>query len=216
MPLQFNREIEKLKIRIVKLGSLVEQSVQKAVFAIKTGDDGLAQAVINGDTEIDHMEVDIEEDCLKILALYQPVAKDLRFIISVLKMNSDLERIGDLAVKIAKHATTIDPNVKIKLCPDYIDMAFCVEDMLKKSLDSVVNMDARLAEDVRSMDDHVDSLNREIRSQILANITREPENSDGFIEILSIPRYLERIADHAVNIAEDVIYTTQGKIVRHE
>ena len=215
MTLQFNREVEKLKTRLLTLGSLVEQAVRQAAAAIKSGDKMLAKSVIENDNEIDSLEVDIEEDCLKILALYQPVAKDLRYIVSILKINSDLERIGDLAIKIAKHAETIDPKVKVELRPDYIDMAREVEIMLKKCLDCVVNMDAPIANSVRLMDDKIDKLNKDIRTQILAKITGNPENIDSFLQILSIPRYLERIADHAVNIAEDVIYTTQGRIVRH-
>lgn len=215
MSLQFNREVDKLKSRLLKLSSLVEQAVSQAVTAIKKGDESLAESVISGDSEIDQMEVDIEEDCLKILALYQPVAKDLRFIVSALKMNNDLERIGDLAVKIAKHAANINPNIKIALTPDYIDMAGDVEVMLKKSIDCVVNMDAVLAEQVRRMDDNIDRLNREIRKQIISNITKSPQDADNFIQVLGVPRYLERIADHAVNIAEDVIYITKGKILRH-
>ncbi|MFI4910374.1 MAG: phosphate signaling complex protein PhoU [Sedimentisphaeraceae bacterium JB056] len=215
MSLHLNREIENLKSRILKLGSNVEQAVQKATVSIKNRDAQLAQSVIDNDIHIDDMEVDIEEECLKILALHQPVAIDLRFIISVLKINSDLERIGDLAVNIAKRAPSIDPEVTVTLNPDYIDMAKDVQVMLKKSLDALVNIDANLASQVRKMDDNIDDLNRNIRGQIKAHITSAPENIDSYIQILGIPRDLERIGDHAVNIAEDVIYMSEGKIVRH-
>ncbi len=215
MSLHLNREIEKLKNRILMLGSAVEQAVQKATVAIKNSDKQLAQSVIDDDVKIDDMEVDIEEDCLKILALHQPVAIDLRFIMSVLKINSDLERIGDLAVNIAKRAPNIDTKLTITLTPDYIDMARDVQHMLTKSLDALVNMDADTARQARMMDDNIDELNRNIRQQIKAHITRAPENIDSYIQVLGIPRDLERIGDHASNIAEDVIYMVEGKIVRH-
>jgi phosphate transport system protein len=215
MSLHLNREIENLKSRILSLGSNVEQAVQKATISIKNRDEQLAASVIENDINIDDMEVDIEEECLKILALHQPVAIDLRFIISVLKINSDLERIGDLAVNIAKRASNIDTKVTVTLNPDYLDMAREVQDMLKMSLDALVNMDAELAVKVRRTDDRIDELNRNIRGQIKAHITRAPENIDSYIQILGIPRDLERIGDHAANIAEDVIYMAEGKIVRH-
>jgi len=216
MSLHLNREIEKLKNRILMLGSAVEQAVQKATVAIKNSDKQLAQSVIDDDIKIDDMEVDIEEDCLKILALHQPVAIDLRFIMSVLKINSDLERIGDLAVNIAKRAPNIDTKLTITLTPDYIDMARDVQRMLTKSLDALVNVDADMARQARMMDDNIDELNRNIRQQIKAHITRAPENIDSYIQVLGIPRDLERIGDHASNIAEDVIYMAEGKIVRHK
>lgn len=215
MSLHLSREIEGLKNSILRLGSIVEQSVQKATLSIKNRDVQLAQSVIENDINIDQMEVDIEEECLKILALYQPVAIDLRFIVSVLKINSDLERIGDLAANIAKRAPGIDPDVTITLNPDYLDMANQVQKMLKKSLDALVNIDLGLATQVCEMDDDIDELNRNIRGQIKSHITSAPENIDSYIQILGIPRDLERIGDHATNIAEDVIYMAEGKIVRH-
>lgn len=215
MTLHLNREIENLKSRILKLGSIVEQAVQKATISIKNRDTNLSKSVVEEDIEIDNIEVDIEEECLKILALHQPVAIDLRFIVSVLKINSDLERIGDLAVNIAKRAPGIDPKVPITLNPDYLEMAKEVQIMLKKSLDALVNMDGELAKEVRMLDDHIDELNRDIRGQIKSHITQSPENIDSYIQVLGIPRDLERIGDHAANIAEDVIYMAEGKIVRH-
>ncbi len=195
---------------------MVEEAVQQATVSIKYRDEQLAKQVIDNDDRLDQMEIDIEEECLKILALHQPVAIDLRFIVSVLKINSDLERIGDLAVSIAKRAPSINPKVTITLNPDYLDMATDVQLMLRKSLDALVNMDVRLAKEVRKMDDNIDELNRNIRKQIKAHIIRAPENIESYIQILGIPRDLERIGDHASNIAEDVIYMVEGIIVRHD
>ena len=215
MPLHLKREIEKLKCRILKLGSAVEEAVQLATVSIKCCDEKLAKQVVDNDDRIDQMEIDIEEECLKILALHQPVAIDLRFIVSVLKINSDLERIGDLAVNIAKRAPAIDSKITVTLDPDYLDMATDVQRMLQKSLDALVNMDVKLAVEVCKMDDNIDELNRNIRKQIKAHIIKAPENIESYIQILGIPRDLERIGDHASNIAEDVIYMVEGKIVRH-
>jgi phosphate transport system protein len=215
MSLHLNREIEKLKSSILTLGSIIEQALTKATISIKNKDAQLAQSVIDNDIAIDNMEVDIEEECLKILALHQPVAADLRFIVSVLKINSDLERIGDLASNIAKRALKIDADFAISLNPDYIDMANEVQAMLKKSLDALVNIDADLADEVRRLDDKIDDLNLNIRGQIKAHILRSPDRIDNCVHMLGIPRDLERIGDHACNIAEDVIYMAEGKIVRH-
>ena len=215
MSLHLKREIEKLKNKLLKLGSLVEAAVQQATVAMKDRDIKLAKLVIDRDILIDEMEVDVEEDCLKILALHQPVAIDLRFIVSVLKINSDLERIGDLAVKIAERVPTISESFQPRINPDYITMAQKVQLMLQKSLDSLVNMDLKLAEDVCKMDDEIDNMNIEMREQICNRLTKVDSDFNDYMQLLSIPRALERIADHADNIAEDVIYMIEGKIVRH-
>ncbi|AQQ10362.1 PhoU-like phosphate uptake regulator [Sedimentisphaera cyanobacteriorum] len=215
MSLHLKREIEKLKTKVLKLGSLVEEAVQQATIAMKNRDLKLAKMVIRKDIMIDEMEVDFEEECLKVLALHQPVAIDLRFIVSVLKINNDLERIGDLAVKIAERVPCIAENFQVSVEPDYVDMAQKVQLMLQKSLDALVEMDQTLAKQVRGMDDEIDRLNIEISEQIRKGITEIDSDFENYMQLLNIPKSLERIADHAANIAEDVIYMIEGKIVRH-
>jgi phosphate transport system protein len=186
-----------------------------AVTAIENRDAELANKVILGDTEIDQLEVNLEEDCLKILALHQPVAIDLRFIIAVLKINSDLERIGDLAVNMAERAQFLSGKSPIAIPFDLEGLALKTQKMLRESLDSLVNLNAGLARDVCVTDDEVDAINREMYDLVKAAIRIHPEQVDILIPYLSISRYLERIADHATNIAEDVIYMIEGEIARH-
>ncbi len=215
MPRHLQREIEKLKKKILALGAVVEESVRKAVQAIQERDEKLADAIINNDVEIDHIEVDVEEECLKILALYQPVATDLRFIVAVLKINSDLERIGDLAVNIAERAVFLAKQEKVNYPFDFEDMVGKTRSMLKRSLDALVNHDTGLAREVCAADDEVDAINREMYIQVQQGIRSHPEQMEAMIHFLSISRHLERIADHTTNIAEDVIYMIEGEIVRH-
>jgi phosphate transport system protein len=210
-----NREIEKLKRQILSLGAIVEDRVNQAVKALQERNAKLAQWVIDGDPEIDQMEVDLEEECLKILALHQPVAIDLRFIIAVLKINNELERIGDLAVDIAERAAFLATQKPIESPIDFAIMCEKTISMLKKSLDSLVNRDATIALEVCATDDAVDAINRQMYRKIEENILKYPEQIDAYIHLLSSSRHLERIADHATNIAEDVIYMITGDIVRH-
>ncbi|MBI3829519.1 MAG: phosphate signaling complex protein PhoU [Planctomycetes bacterium] len=208
-------EIEKLKKKLLGLSAVVEESVRRAVASIDRRDDALAKRVIESDIEIDHQEVDVEEDCLKLLALYQPVATDLRFIVAVLKLNNDLERIGDLAVNIAERAVFLAKQKKIDLSIDLLTMAEKSQKMLRESLDALVNHDSKLARTVCAADDEVDAMNREMYGHIKEAIHRHPERVDYLLHLLSVSRHLERIADHATNIAEDVIYMIEGEIVRH-
>jgi phosphate transport system protein len=209
------REIDKLKKEILGLGAVVENSVQLAVKSIEDRDFALAERVIESDKQIDHAEVDLEENCLKILALHQPVAIDLRFIIAVLKINNDLERIGDLAVNIAERVGFLISQPSIKIPYDLQGLAEKSSWMLRNSLDSLVKLDTALARKVCNTDDEVDSINREMYDLVENAIKAHPEHIDVLIPYLSVSRYLERIADHATNIAEDVIYMVEGVIARH-
>jgi phosphate transport system protein len=217
MSKHLEREIERLKKKILSLGTVVEEAVQKAVRAISDRDAALAQRVIEDDVATDHIEVEVEEECLKILALHQPVAIDLRFIVAVLKINNDLERIGDLAVNIAERAVFLASRNHDRLVTlfDFEEMAAKTQAMLKQSLDALVNVDADLARDVCAADDEVDAMNRQMYIQVEDAIRAHPEQMDALIHMLSISRHLERIADHATNISEDVIYMIEGEIVRH-
>jgi phosphate transport system protein len=216
MTRHLQREIDKLKKRILSLAAEVEESLQMAVRAVTERDPGLVKKVIEADSRIDQEEVDLEEECLKVLALHQPVAIDLRFVVSVLKINNDLERIGDLAVNIAERAALLAKQERIDVPIDFRGMAEQAQSMLRKSLDALVSMDPGLAQAVRVWDDELDTINRKMLAQVQDGIRANPEYIEQLIHHLLIARHLERIADHATNIAEDVIYLTEGEIVRHK
>ena len=216
MAKHFLRELEKIKKRILSLGAIVEERVHLAIKAIELRDADIAERIIKSDHEIDEMEVEVEEECLKILALYQPVAIDLRFLTAVIKINNDLERIADEAVNIARRVSIIAKREKLDISFDYSLMAGKAEYMLKKSLDAFVNMDIDLALKVCTLDDEVDEMLREAYDRIKQAIGEYPDRVGYLINLLLISRHLERIADHGTNIAEEVIYLIEGEIVRHE
>jgi phosphate transport system protein len=209
------REIESLKKLILALSATVEDNVYKAVRSLTERDSALAEEIIKSDVAVDQTEVAIEEECLKVLALNQPVAGDLRFLVAILKINNDLERMGDLAVNIAERAMFLATREKPDVPLDLPLMAEKTKAMMKKSLDSLMKQDTTLAYEVLATDDEIDAMNREMYRQIQAAIRRKPEQLESFIHLLSCSRHLERIADHATNIAEDVIYMIDGVIVRH-
>jgi phosphate transport system protein len=215
MAKHLQREIENLKRKLLTLGAAVETFVRDSTLSIERRDAKLAQKIIDNDVDIDNTEVEIEEDCLKILALHQPVAVDLRFIVAVLKINNDLERIGDLAVNIAERAVFLASLPKSDISFDFSDMAYVAQSMLKKSIDALVNLNVELAQEVRGSDDIIDAMNREMYLKVQKSILTHPEQIASLIHLLSVSRHLERIADHATNIAEDVIYMVEGQIVRH-
>ena len=216
MTTHLQREIEALKKKILHMGARVEETVSKAVDALIAKDPRIADEVIASDEAMDHIEVDIEEECLKILALHQPVAIDLRYVIAVLKINNDLERIGDLAVNIAERAVYLSTHAPIDLPLDFRGMVDITQTMLKQSLDSLVYMDPNLARQVRASDDRVDDLNRHMYALIEEYVSKHPDRIAESLHLLSASRHLERIADQATNIAEDVIYMVEGEIVRHQ
>jgi phosphate transport system protein len=215
MSVLLEREIDKLKTMISSLGAHVEENVEKGVRAVHERDAALAEAVIVSDPEIDSMEVNIEEECLKVLALHQPVAHDLRLIIAVLKVNNDLERIGDLAGNIAEQGKFIATHGPSAVPYDLVGMATKVRKMLRDSLDALMGTDAAIAQAVREADDEVDAMDRLMYPEIRAAIRETPEKMEGLIRLLRVSQNLERIADHAENIAEDVIYLAEGQIIRH-
>ena len=216
MPKHLHREIENLKKMILALGARVEENVFSAVRSLEERNRELAETIIEGDTEVDHIEVDVEEECLKVLALYQPVAGDLRLIVSFLKINSDLERIGDLAVNIAERAFFLASRDRPDIPLDFMKMVEKTREMLRKSLDALVNRDAAAAHEVMRADDDVDSINREMYTLIQDAIRKKPDQVESLIHLLSSSRHLERIADHATSIAEDGIDAVDGEIVRHQ
>ncbi len=211
----FSRELEKIKKQILSLGAKVEEQVQMAIQAVETHDAELARHIIKSDVSIDEMEVEIEEECLKILALHQPVAVDLRFLIAVIKINNDLERIGDQAVNIAERVDVIAKRDLSEFFFDYTAMGEKVQDMLKMSLDALVNMDYDMAYNVVMRDDEVDQIKGDAYDRIKQALSKHPDKIGYLINLLLISRHLERLADHATNIAEEVIYLIEGEIVRH-
>ncbi len=215
MTQHFIREIEHLKKKILAVGARVEESIAKAIAAVIKRDAALAQEVVRGDEEIDQMEVDVEEDCLKILALHQPVAIDLRFVVAVLKINNDLERMADHAANIARRAEYLAAYPDLDLPFDLEVMLQKTQTMVHDSLDALVNQDAALARKICAADAEVDQLNRQMHVLIQDQIRANPERVEQLIHQLSVSRQLERIADLATNVAEDVIYMVEGEIVRH-
>ena len=215
MTKHIERQIENLKERILRLGTLVEEAISKSITALINRDTSLAQRVIANDSEIDAMEVEVEEECLKMLALYQPVAADLRFVVAALKINNDLERMGDLARNIAKRVTQLEGGDPYDLPPEIRTMATQAQEMVRQCLDAVVKRDPTLARQVREEDDIVDEARQRIQRRVLQGIKDQPENVENLLRINSVSKHIERIADMATNIAEDVVYMVEGDIVRH-
>jgi len=213
----FDRQIEKIKQLALSLGGAVEHSLDQAIRAVERGDTDLAHRVIDGDVNVDLLQIDVEEECLHALALYQPVASDLRFLIAVLTISKDLERIGDLAANLAEQALFLadeQPSWRGASPIDLGEESVRVRTMLNDSLDALVTRDPELARSVLEADDAVDALHREVYQAIKQAIVADPSRTGQMIDLLNVSRRLERIADHAVNIAEDVIYLVEGRIVR--
>jgi phosphate transport system protein len=215
MAIRLQKELEKLKKRILSLGAMVEERVHMAIQAVHTRDANLARKIVEMDSEIDENEVEVEEECLKLLALHQPVAVDLRFITAVIKINNDLERIGDQAVNIAQRIEYIARKPQAKVPFDYASMAEKTVSMLKQSLDALVNLDSDLAQKVRLKDDEVDDETRVIYDKIKKAVRSQPQLVGYMVNFFLVSRHLERIADLATNIAEEVIYMVDGEISRH-
>jgi phosphate transport system protein len=209
-------ELERLEKHLLTLTAVVEENVQQATRALTTRDVQLAQKVIAGDQQVNRMEVDLEEECLKVLALYQPVAHDLRLIVAVMKINNDLERIADNAVSISQRAVSLadfsNSAKNVLILDKMTDQAL---DMLGKALDSLVNADVKLARVIIALDEEIDSLHARNYELFKDQVRRDPASVDYLLHYLVVSRNLERIADLATNIAEDVIYLNEGKIIRH-
>jgi len=216
MTMLFRKEIDKLTQMLMNLGALVEQNVQQAVQALKCRDLQLAERIICKDALVDQMEVDIEEECQKVLALHQPVANDLRYIITILKVNGELERIGDIAVNVSKRARNLAAEQDPCRSFDFSEISEKAGIMLRKSLEALVNLDDALAYEVCAADEEVNMLKRNFVTEVKAAIRHDPERLDALLQVFAASRHLERIADHATNIAEDVIYLIKGDIVRHK
>lgn len=216
MTRQLQNELENIKKRLLRLSACVEESVGNAVLSVSESDDKLANEIIENDHSINLTEIEIEEECLKILALHQPVAIDLRVLIAILKINNDLERVADIAVNIAKRSIYLRRYKPVSMPFDFEEMAGETRSMLKRSLDAFIEQDTTLAHQVSLDDDKIDTIHRKMHSEVFEQIRKNPDNVEPLISSFSISRCLERIADYATNIAEDVIYMVDGEIIRHK
>ncbi|MFH1262768.1 MAG: phosphate signaling complex protein PhoU [Pseudomonadota bacterium] len=214
MSIHLERELDRLKRDVLTCGAMVEEAIEKSMVALDERRVELAEKVVQEDEKIDQLEVEIEESCLKILALHQPVAQDLRFLAAVIRINNDLERVGDYAVSIAertlefaKFSIPTPKNLKV--------LGGVARQMLRDSLDSFVKRDSGLARKVCSSDSEADRIHREVFQEIRDRIFQHPDQIDALLDLLTTARRLERIADMATNIAQDVVYMVEGKIIRH-
>lgn len=216
MSMHMEKELEKLKKLIFSLGTQVDENVEMAVRAFDQEDTRLGERVIQNDENIDQLEVEIEEACLKALALYQPVAIDLRFVIAVLKMTNDMERMSDLSAGIAKNALIYNKYAKKTLPLSLSTMGDLVTSIVRKCTQSLLQLDSDLAREVTQDDLSIDQMKISIKSNITDAISNDPGQTEPLIALLMASNRLERIADHATNIAEDVIYMVEAEIVRHQ
>ncbi len=215
MSKQIEEDLDQVLKQILHIGGIVEEAVDKSLRALLSGDLEAGAEVIEGDHVVDDLELEVEEKCLDILALRQPVASDLRLVTAVMKINSDLERIGDLAVNIAERSEVLAAVETLPFRPDVSRMAAVSKRMVKQGLDALVRRDAKLALRVWDMDVEPDRLYREILGEASAFMQTNVNRIGDTLHLLGALRNLERIADHATNIAEDVIYMVEGEIVRH-
>jgi len=215
MATQKEYDIEKLKEQILKMGSFVEDAIQKSIKALVERDRPLAITVIDGDAIVNNYDVEIEEECIRFLAIWQPTGSNLRLVTTAIKIITDLERMGDLAVDTCERAMEMMDEPPLKPFIDLPRMAEAAQKMLKDSLDAFVAQDADLAVKVCEADDYVDNLNQQLFNELLLYMIKDPNNISRAVRLTYIAKYLERIADHATNIAEMVVFMVKGKVIRH-
>jgi phosphate transport system protein len=211
----FDEDLSLLKEKLLFMASLAESMIYKAVKSLTERDDSLFKEVNEAEVKVNHLQIEIDDLCLKLLALRQPMAVDLRFITSAMKINSELERIGDQAVNITQCSAYLIKQPQLKPLIDIPRMAEVVQKMVKDSLDAFVSQDVNLAHLVLNRDDEVDGLKDQIFRELLTFMMSDQSTIPRALELILVSRHLERIADHATNVAEDVIYLVQGKDVRH-
>ena len=216
MTKHLQRDLDDVKRELLAMGGTVEEATSRAVRSLLERRVDLAEEVIGGDEEIDEREVRIEGDCLKILALHQPVATDLRFVVSVMKVNNDLERMGDLAVNVAERSAYLATHPGIGIRLEFSAMAEKVRSMVRGALDALVALDCDLAREVIGADNEVDAMNREMFEVLQDLMMRDSSSIKRAVHALSVSRHLERIADLATNIAEDVVFLVEGEVIRHQ
>jgi phosphate transport system protein len=215
MARQKEQDLEQLKERILKMGGFVEDAIRKSIKALVERDRNLAVDVIDGDAIINNFDVEIEEECIRFLAIWQPTGSNLRFITTAIKIITDLERMGDLAVDICERGIELLDEPPLKPYIDIPRMAEAAQKMLKDSLDAFVAKDADLALSVCEADDFVDNLNLQIFNELLLYMLKDPKNISRAVRLTYITKYLERVGDHATNIAEMVVFMVKGKVIRH-
>ncbi len=204
-----------VKEKILRMGALAEEQVAHAIKALVERDSKLAQKVIRRDHKVNALDVEIDEDCLRLIALHQPMAGDLRFLTTAMKIASELERMSDLAENICERAIELNEEAQLKPYIDIPRMGSHAQKMVKESLDAFVNRDSKLARKVLGDDDFIDTLNEQIFRELLSFMLEDPKTISRAIRISFISKYIERIADHATNISELVVYLVEGKIIRH-
>lgn len=209
------RDLDILKKEILTMGAMVEDATNKAISAFTQRREDLAEEVRAGDDEIDKKENEIEDHVLKTLALHQPVAGDLRFVVMVLKFNHELERMGDLAANMAERTLVLLREAPLNLDVPIVTMGEKVRRMVRQSIDSLVHLDSELARQVCREDEEVDRLHREMFAILQDHMRQDPSTIERAIGMLSLSRYLERMADHTTNIAEDLVYLVEGEVIRH-
>jgi phosphate transport system protein len=215
MSKHLHREMDRLRQHLLTMGGMVEEAVQKSIASLLQRRPEIAREVVDGDARIDRMEVEVEEECLKILALHQPVADDLRFTAAIMKINNDLERMGDLAVNIAERALFLAEHAPIPVPDELRAMTDATVRMVRESLDAFVNSDSQTARRILQEDEQVDQYNRDIIAMLRRTMEHDPGVIDRALHLFSVSKYLERIADHATNVGEDVVYMVEGDIIRH-
>lgn len=211
----WHEELALLKQKILAMGALVEHQLQEALRALVERDPVLAREVIENDRRVNGFDVEIDEDCLRLLALQQPAGRDLRFITTAMKISTDLERISDLAENICERAIELSDQPQLKPYIDIPRMANWSQRMVRESLDAFVNADVDLAQKVINDDDFVDDLTQQLFRELLSFMIENPQTITRAIRLTFIAKYIERIADHATNVAELVVYLVEGKIIRH-
>jgi phosphate transport system protein len=215
MSKHLQHDLERLKKELLTMGALVENAINRAIVALVQRRPEIAEEVLAGDDLIDEKELEVEDLCLKMLALHQPVAGDLRFIVGCIKVNNDLERMGDLAQNIAERATYLARHAPIDVHADFTQMVECVRRMVADALDALVHLDTRRAREVCRADDEVDEYNRHMFVELENLMRRENATIERAVQTLSVSRHLERIADLATNVAEDVVFMVDGEVLRH-
>ena len=215
METHFQKELQELKEDLLKMAALVEEAISTAVQSLVKRDSDLAKKTFEGEDQINRMEIDIEDRCLKLLALRHPMAADLRFITSAMKIITDLERMGDQAVNIAERAISLNQEPQLKPYIDIPKIAEIAQSMVKDVLDAFVNSDSKLARSVCERDDMVDGLNDQVFRELLTFMMSDPQTITRAVHLMIVCRCLERIADHATNIAEDVIFLVDARVIKH-
>jgi len=211
----FQEELDQLKARLLEMGGLAEDRLRLAVRGLVDRDLATVERVLTGDTAINQLHIEIDDRCFKMLALHQPMAVDLRAIVSAVKINTDLERVGDLAVNIAEAVRRYLQHPPVKELIDIPRMAVIAQDMLRDALDAYVRRDTALAQDVLDRDDELDALKTMVFRELMTHMLRDPDTIEPSLDLILISRHLERIGDHATNVAEDVIFMVSAKDVRH-